>query len=115
MTEVSTVPIPAPGRLEIQVEAGADGTVIALQGELDLATAPELERRLHEIDAMTRGRLLIDLSGLEFMDSTGLVVLIGAERSAQANGDRLSLRRGPNQVQRLFELAGVLDRFTFEP
>jgi anti-anti-sigma factor len=48
------------------------------------------------------------------MDSSGLKLMIRAGQSAQANGHRLALRRGSPQVQRLFELTGVLDGFTFE-
>jgi stage II sporulation protein AA (anti-sigma F factor antagonist) len=58
--------------------------------------------------------LLIDLSRLDFMDSTGLAVMIRAQRAAQANGHRLSLRHGPTHILRLFELTGLLDHFTFE-
>ena len=48
------------------------------------------------------------------MDSTGLALMIKAQQSAEANGHRLAFRRGTSQVQRLFELSGVLERFTFE-
>jgi anti-sigma B factor antagonist len=90
------------------------GVVLRLGGELDLASAPELERQLAEIQRHSAGRILIDLTNLEFMDSTGLALMIRAQQAAQANGRQLRLRRGSAQVQRLFELTAVLDRFTFE-
>lgn len=102
-----------PG-LTIQRLSDDRGIVFALVGELDLESAPELERQLEEAASTRPGRLLIDLGGLEFMDSTGLAVMVGALRSARENGHGLALRPGPTQVQRLFELTGVLDRFAFE-
>ncbi len=105
---------PIPGRLAIRRVVDARGVILALRGELDLATAPELESQLRAIEASHPGRVLIDLGGLEFMDSTGLGVMVRAHKAAQANGHRLAFRPGPHQVQRLFELTGMLDRFTFE-
>ncbi len=101
------------GTLLIQRASDAQGVVLALIGELDLDTTPELDEQLRKIGAEPR-RLLIDLSGLEFMDSTGLGSIVRAQRFADSNGHRLTLRRGQHQVQRLFELTGVLERFTFE-
>src|SRR5258708_38224057 len=103
-----------PGSLTIERTADAEGVVFALGGELDLESAPCLDRELRELDGTSPGRVLIDLSNLEFMDSTGLSVIVQAHRSAQANGHRLALRPGPPQVQRLFELTGVRQRFSFE-
>jgi len=105
----------APGNLEIQLKRDAQGTVLALAGELDLASVPELDRQLQALEGSIPGRrLLIDLGGLDFIDSTGLASMIRAQQSAHANGHRLALRRGQAQVQRLFELTGLIDRFTFE-
>ena len=103
-----------PGSLIIQRLSDERGIVLQLAGELDLESAPELDRELRELEGLSQGRLLIDLGGLEFMDSSGLAVMVRAQRSARDNGHRLALRAGPPQVQRLFELTGVLQRFTFE-
>jgi anti-anti-sigma factor len=114
MTEVAAHDAGPPGGLTIQRLADAQGIILALAGELDLQSAPELDRQIRELGETSPGRLLIDLSALEFMDSTGLSVMIRAQRSASANGHRLSLRRGSTQVQRLFELTGVVEHFAFE-
>jgi anti-anti-sigma factor len=114
MTATTSYHGSTPGNLRIERKLDADGVVLVLAGELDLASSPALDRQLRELDGTNPGRLLIDLSRLDFMDSTGLAIMIGAQQSAQDNGHRLSLRPGPGQVQRLFELTGVLDRFTFE-
>jgi anti-sigma B factor antagonist len=102
------------GRLTVQLRSDARGVAVTLEGELDLETAPELDRRLAAIDETQVARLLIDLHGVTFMDSTGLSSIVRAHRFAQSNGHTLVLRRGSNQVQRLFELTGVDERLTFE-
>lgn len=101
------------GLLQIRRIHDEHGTSLTLSGELDLSCAGKLERHLAEIEAEHPDRILIDLAGLEFMDSSGLAVMIRANQSAQANGHRLCLRPGSLQIQRLFELTGVAERFTF--
>lgn len=86
---------------------------MALNGELDLSSGPELEALLRELESSGLGRILIDLHELNFMDSSGLALLIRAQQMTAAGGHRLELRPGPHQVQRLFEMTGTLDRFTF--
>ncbi len=102
------------GRLKIQLTTHPQGVAVELTGELDMETTPELDRRLHQIDATKLRRLLIDLRAVEFMDSSGLAGIIRAQQYANSNGHSLALRRGPPQVQRLFELTGLCDRVTFE-
>jgi anti-anti-sigma factor len=100
--------------LKIQRSTDAHGAVLTLAGELDLESAPELDRQIRAVEAENPGRLLIDLRGLQFMDSSGLAVIVRAGRSARDNGHGLTLRPGSVQVQRLFELTGLLERFAFE-
>jgi anti-sigma B factor antagonist len=114
MHEIASDEPATPGSLTIRRFTDDRGVILQLGGELDLESAGELDRQLEEVAATSPGRLLIDLSDLEFMDSTGLAVMVRAQRSARDNGHSLSLRPGPTQVQRLFELTGVLDRFAFE-
>jgi anti-sigma B factor antagonist len=101
-------------RFMVEVEPGSRIVVVALSGELDLETAPELARELATIDETQLERLVIDLGGVTFMDSTGLSSIVAAHRFAESNGHTLALRRGSKQVQRLFELTGVGERLTFE-
>jgi anti-anti-sigma factor len=88
--------------------------LVTLAGELDLGTAPELDRHLARLDPAQMTRLLIDLNGVTFMDSTGLQSIVRADRCAEENGHTIVLRRGSRQVRRLFELTGLNDRFAFE-
>jgi anti-sigma B factor antagonist len=85
-------------------------TVVAVTGELDLASSPELEQRLEQFYASESELLVIDLRGLEFMDSTGLSVLVSAHHKLIDAGRRLIIVRGPQQVQRLLDLTGVAER-----
>jgi anti-anti-sigma factor len=101
-------------RLTVRLTSDARGVVVTLEGELDLETTPEFDRQLAAIDKTPLTRLLIDLGGVDFMDSTGLSSIIRAHRVAESNGHVLVLRRGSKQVRRLFELTGVDDRLTFE-
>jgi anti-anti-sigma factor len=101
------------GRLSIRRADDGQGVVLTLVGELDLDTTPELDDHLREATRANPGRVLIDLSALDFMDSTGLGSIVRAQRFAESNGHSLALRRGQHQVQRLFELTGVMERFTF--
>jgi anti-sigma B factor antagonist len=102
------------GRLTVRLISDARGVAVTLAGELDLATTPELDRHLAGIDVTQITRLLIDLSGVTFMDSTGLSSIIRAHHLAESSGHTLVVRRGPHQVQRLFEVTGVDERLTFE-
>lgn len=102
------------GPLRMKRSGDDSEVVLSLSGELDLQSAPELERELAAIRSDRPRRLLLDLSQLEFMDSTGLAAIIRADQAAAADGISLRLRAGGPQVQRLFELTGVGDQFTFD-
>lgn len=106
--------VPLPGPLQIESRRDGDTVVVKLNGELDLASAPELERELREAEAAGTARVVIDLSGLGFMDSTGLQALLRARERSSSGAFTLSLRHGPHQVQRVFELTKTIDAFSFE-
>jgi anti-sigma B factor antagonist len=102
-----------PDALSIRVKREADALVLALYGELDLGSAPRLGREL-ESAALSRSRLVIDLSGLEFIDSTGLLTLLEANTRCEHNGCGLSLLRGPRRVHRVFEITGTQRELRFD-
>ena len=97
-------------RLEVRDEGRA--TVISLSGELDLASSPALQEELERAAAAETPMLIIDLRELDFMDSTGLSVLVRAHQRIEERGRQLAMVRGPQQVQRLLSLTGVADRLT---
>ena len=97
-------------RVEVRREQGA--TVLVVAGELDLATSRALEEQLELATAGSDSaeRLILDLRELEFMDSTGLSVVVNTHQRAQQAGRRFGVIRGSRQVQRLLSLTGVADR-----
>jgi anti-anti-sigma factor len=84
--------------------------LISVRGELDLASGPELETKLDHISGPATQVLVIDLRELEFMDSTGLSILVRAHQRLSEEGCEMGLVRGSPQVQRLLDLTGVADR-----
>jgi anti-sigma B factor antagonist len=83
------------------------GVVLALGGELDVVSAPELEQRLDEVLAEPHDRVMLDLNGLSFVDSAGVSVLIKAKQRAESEGRTLVLRRPTEQLERVFALVGL--------
>jgi anti-anti-sigma factor len=97
---------------EVQVRDEDRAVVVGVTGELDLASSPGLEQELEKLAASGAGLVIVDLRELEFMDSTGLSVLVRAHQQATESGQRFAVVRGPQQVQRLLSLTGVADRLT---
>jgi anti-sigma B factor antagonist len=96
----------------VEVRNADAATVITVSGELDLASSPALEEELERVAQSDAKVVVVDLRHLEFMDSTGLSVLVRAHQRAEENGRRLGLVNGSQQVQRLLTLTGVADRLT---
>jgi anti-sigma B factor antagonist len=96
----------------VEVRAADDATVISVSGELDLASSPALEEELERVAQSDAEVVIVDLRELEFMDSTGLSVLVRAHQRAEQQGRRLGLVNGSQQVQRLLSLTGVAERLT---
>ena len=100
------------------VTVTVEGThaTVSLGGEFDMpmtfAVEPALERTVErpDVDAIT-----VDLSGLRFIDSTGVGVLLRLEEESRARGVALAITPGPREVQRVFELAGLEDVLPFVP
>jgi anti-sigma B factor antagonist len=86
---------------------------LQLSGELDIATVPLFEASLDRACAPETTALTLDLSGMTFIDSTGLAAVVLASKVAERNGYEFALVRGPAAVQRLFELTGLLDALPF--
>ena len=99
----------APPRqlLTFEVE-GADGdaSIVSLAGELDLSTIPQVEKRLLD-QLRSRTSVIVDLTKVTFIDSSGIALLIRADRATK-DGVRLHtvISRG-SQLDRVFEIAGI--------
>ena len=97
-------------------ETALDGgdAVVLLHGELDLAGSAALEAELERLATLDGvGRVVLDLSGLEFMDSTGLRTVALADRRMKEAERALALVRGPDVVQRVFEITRMDERLQF--
>ena len=92
------------------MNAAEDTTIVALEGEIDLAMVPDAERRIGDAEASQPGRLIIDLSEVTFMDSSGLRVILTAHRRAEEAGRGFAIVKGGDTVNRLLEVTGLAER-----
>jgi anti-sigma B factor antagonist len=100
--------------LDVHHDVSDSRSTVRLSGELDISTAGALEQVLAELqrpDGPTR--IVVDLRGLRFMDSTGLRLLVTADLRLRGEGRELALIPGPESVHRVFRLALLEERLTF--
>jgi anti-anti-sigma factor len=96
--------------LEVQSE-DRDGFVhVALRGELDLSTVGKVQDELRRVEAAAPSVVVLDLSKVTFLDSTGLRCLVTADERARDAGRRLVIVRGPDPVQRVFAITRLEER-----
>jgi anti-sigma B factor antagonist len=97
--------------VDITTENHGETLVYKLRGSLDLATAPSVRAAL--IEAAERGRhdIIVDLTKVEFLDSTGLGALIGAHRRALEHGGAVRLAVGEGAILRLLTITGLISVF----
>ncbi len=91
---------------EIAVTADEHETRIRVCGEIDMGTCGQLRDAL---DANNAATTIVDLSGVTFMDSSGLAVLVRAHQHITENGGQLSLQHTPKAVRRVVQIAGLDD------
>jgi anti-anti-sigma factor len=98
--------------MELHEEKVGEVTVVEVQGRVDSTTAPALGERLSALLGAARGRLLIDMSRLEYISSAGFRILLLAAKRADETGSRFVLCGVTGKVRQLFDLGGFLDLFT---
>ena len=95
-------------------ERSQDGRhTLILEGELDMASAPALEGMFEQLLEAGARELVVDLSRLEFMDSTGLNAILRCQALCDEHLCDLGLIPGASRVQRVFELTRLTDRLPF--
>ncbi len=101
-----------PASLQFQSTSLADGVVIRPEGEIDLSRSPELRARLR--DELTRAprRLVIDLGGVPYMDSSGVATLVEALQRARSAGCKLVLADLQPKVRSIFAISRLDTVFT---
>ena len=87
-----------------------DGVLVALSGELDLASAQKLEDELKHVEGAGPEVIVLDLQALSFMDSSGLRALLAADSRARERGGRLVLVRGDERAQRVHKITRLDER-----
>jgi anti-sigma B factor antagonist len=95
--------------LDVRVGRENGAQALELSGELDAASAPAVRERLAEVATRGVGPLVIDLSHLDFIDSTGLSVLLNAKRRLTRRGRGFALVCPPGHVHRILEVTQLLD------
>jgi anti-sigma B factor antagonist len=100
------------GEINISRHTVGRRTVISVGGEVDLRSTPALRQAIDEALATGGVELWIDLTTTEFMDTSGLHALLDGQERVCELRRRLTVICPPGSVRRLFELAGVTDRFT---
>jgi anti-anti-sigma factor len=99
------------GRLWLEVREDARSARIALYGEFDIASAADASCALQELLNRDLDAVIIDLSGLDFMDSTGVKFLVDGRETARARGVKLSLVPGGDPIKRVLTVSGVTALF----
>ena len=98
--------------LRLDVTERDGWAVLAVGGEVDVATAPRLRERLIELVNNGQHRIVVDLSDVEFLDSTGLGVLVGALKRVRSHEGDLALVCTEPRILKVFEITGLTKVFT---
>lgn len=115
MTDRDAGQMPETEILRIEPRHGEEGHVVKLAGELDLSSAGAFTQAVLDLGERGAGDVLVDLSELTFVDSTGLRAILSAKAIADEQGWRLQMTEGTRQVERLFELTGVRHHMPIAP
>lgn len=99
--------------MELTVTSRQEGacTVISVSGEIDVYTAPSLKERLNELVADGHYELVVDMAGVEFLDSTGLGVLVGGLKRVRSHDGTLSLVCAQEKILKVFRITGLTKVF----
>ena len=97
------------GPLRLQIEGDGASLTVRASGELDTATTAALERALKHAFDGDAASIILDVVGVRFIDSSGLLTLIQATTHSRMNGDRLRIRCGSGAVRRMIDRTGLED------
>jgi anti-sigma B factor antagonist len=96
--------------LEVTTQDSGEQVTVSLKGELDLSSVGKVQAELQRVEAEGPSLLILDLSSLTFLDSTGLRAVVTADERARENGRRFVIVRGPDAVQRVFSITRLEER-----
>jgi anti-sigma B factor antagonist len=105
---------PQGRHLQLQDAISGGEHVLRLCGELDIASASELEAAVVRACASSAHAITLDLRGLSFIDSSGLAAIMSAGERCKGLALEFRLIPGPAEIQRVFALVGLVDRLPFQ-
>jgi anti-sigma B factor antagonist len=99
--------------VELTVTSRQEGprTVVAVRGEIDVYTAPVLRERLSDLVSSGQYHLVLDLEGVDFLDSTGLGVLVGALKRVRPHDGEIVLVCAQERILKVFRITGLTSVF----
>jgi len=98
--------------LGLEVTQSDGATVLSVRGEVDVYTAPKLREKLVELDSQGRHTIVVDLEAVDFLDSTGLGVLVGGLKRVRSHDGDLILVCTHQRILKVFEITGLTKVFT---
>ena len=108
-------PVQRPsGELTVGTQHDGDAVIVVIAGEFDLATAGPVREALSSAISESRQRVIVDLGGVTFIDSSGLHTIVNACKLCRDGVPALTIRPGPPNVQQVFEFTDLLDQLPFE-
>jgi anti-sigma B factor antagonist len=97
--------------LSVSVRAEGDRTVVAVSGEIDVYTAPKLREHLIDLVSSGQYKLIVDLEAVDFLDSTGLGVLVGGLKRVRTHDGSLDLVCSQDRILKIFRITGLTKVF----
>jgi anti-sigma B factor antagonist len=104
-----------PGQLQISIGACGSIPILELAGEIDMSSAPLLREKYDAIRSQSDAGLVVDLSGVAFLDSSGLAALVSLHQELQERGSQLRVLAPTPAIRRLFDITGLTSLFEIEP
>jgi anti-sigma B factor antagonist len=98
--------------LSLETREAGDRTVVAVSGEIDVYTAPRLRDQISELVASGSYHLVIDMEKVDFLDSTGLGVLVGGLKKVRAHEGSMELICNQERLLKIFRITGLAKVFT---
>ena len=98
--------------LSLSTRTEGDRTVVTVGGEIDVYTAPKLREQLIDLVSSGNYHLVVDMEGVDFLDSTGLGVLVGVMKRILQHGGEMQLRAPRPAARKVFDITGLDRVFT---
>jgi anti-sigma B factor antagonist len=101
--------------LDIEFSQDGDACIVALKGEVDVYTAPALRERLIEASESGSLTVVVDMTGVDFIDSSGLGVLVSALKRVRENGGQMRIVTSKEPILKIFRITGLDRVFELSP